>query len=122
MRARRPATTGSTRTCRSAGCSSACSSRSGRPQPFAVPEDADLPADLVGQLRAFSAVIGDVLPLGVLAAYLSGWVRLYGAVTIEVFGHLGFALDDAEPMFEAMLADMRRQLTTPRPSTRGRRG
>ena len=34
-------------------------------------------------------------------------------MTIEVFGHLGFALDDAEPMFEAMLADMRRQLTTP---------
>ncbi len=54
-----------------------------------------------------------MLPLGVLAAYLSGWVRLYGAVTIEVFGHLGFALEDAEPMFEAMLADMRRQLTTP---------
>ena len=48
-----------------------------------------------------------------LAAYLSGWVRLYGGVTIEVFGHLGFALDDPEPMFEAMLADMRRQLTTP---------
>ena len=47
-----------------------------------------------------------MLPLGALAAYLSGWVRLYGAVTIEVFGHLGFALTDAEPMFEAMLADM----------------
>ena len=54
-----------------------------------------------------------MLPLGALAAYLSGWVRLYGGVTIEVFGHLGFALDDPEPMFEAMLADMRRQLTTP---------
>jgi S-DNA-T family DNA segregation ATPase FtsK/SpoIIIE len=80
--------------------------------PFAAPEAADLPSSLVDQLRAFSAVIGDVLPLGVLAAYLSGWVRLYGAVTIEVFGHLGFALDDAEPIFEAMLADMRRQLTT----------
>jgi hypothetical protein len=51
-----------------------------------------------------------VLPLGALAAYLGGWVRLYGAVTIESFGHLGFALDDAEPMFEAMLAEMRRQL------------
>lgn len=48
-----------------------------------------------------------------LVAYLSGWVRLYGVVTIEVFGHLGFALVDPEPMFEAMLADMRRALTTP---------
>ena len=82
-------------------------------QPFAVPAEADLPGRLVDQLTAFSSAVGGVLPLGALAAYLSGWVRLYGAVTIEVFGHLGFALTDAEPMFEAMLADMRRQLTTP---------
>ena len=82
-------------------------------QPFAVPDDTELPDRLVRQLRNFSSYAGGVLPLGALAAYLSGWVRLYGGVTIEVFGHLGFALDDPEPMFEAMLADMRRQLTTP---------
>ncbi len=82
-------------------------------RPFAVPAEADLPQRLVEQLTAFSAAVGGVLPLGALAAYLSGWVRLYGGVTIEVFGHLGFALSDAGPMFEAMLADMRRQLTTP---------
>jgi hypothetical protein len=84
-------------------------------RPFAVPADGELPDRLVAQLRTFSRHAGDVLPLGALAAYLAGWVRLYGAVTIEVFGHLGFALSDAEPMFEAMLADMRRQLTTPPP-------
>jgi AcrR family transcriptional regulator len=82
-------------------------------RPFPVPDDAELPADLTRQLRTFSAATATGLPLGVLAAYLAGWVRLYGAVTIEVFGHLGFALTDAEPMFEAMLADMRRQLTAP---------
>jgi AcrR family transcriptional regulator len=82
-------------------------------EPFDVPAEADLPDLLVRQLTTFSSYAGGVLPLGALAAYLSGWVRLYGGVTIEVFGHLGFALDDAEPMFEAMLADMRRQLTTP---------
>jgi len=81
--------------------------------PFAVPAESDLPPSLVAQLQAFSAATGEVLPLGALAAYLSGWVRLFGAVTIEVFGHLGFALSDPEPMFEAMLADMCRQLTTP---------
>jgi AcrR family transcriptional regulator len=73
--------------------------------------DAELPEELAAQLRTFSAYVGDVLPLGVLAAYLAGWVRLYGAVAIEVFGHLGFALTDAEPMFEAMLADMCAKLT-----------
>ena len=65
-----------------------------------------------------AATLPDLLGLSTgatiaLVAYLAGWVRLYGAVTIEVFGHLGFALDDPQPMFEAMLADMRRQLTTP---------
>jgi AcrR family transcriptional regulator len=78
--------------------------------PFPIPADDELPESLVRQLSAFSATVGDVLPLGALAAYLAGWVRLYGAVTIESFGHLGFALDDAEPMFEAMLADMARSL------------
>ena len=76
--------------------------------PFPVPDEASLPPDLVRQVREFSAVVGDVLPLGALTAYLAGWVRLYGAVTIETFGLLRFALDDAEPLFEAMLADMAR--------------
>jgi AcrR family transcriptional regulator len=79
-------------------------------RPFLVVDVADLPPAFATQLRAFSTRVGDVLPLGALVAYLSGWVRLYGAVTLEAFGHLGFALDDAEPMFEAMLADMTRSL------------
>lgn len=82
-------------------------------QPFRVPTDAELPPALLEQLIEFSARTGDRLPKGVLVAYLSGWVRLYGAVTIEVFGHLGFALADPEPMFEAMLADMCRAMSTP---------
>ena len=82
-------------------------------RPFLAPSESDLPAPLVSQLRVFSAAVGDVLPLGALAAWLAGWVRLFGAVTLEVFGHLGFALTDPEPMFEAMLADMRRLLSQP---------
>jgi hypothetical protein len=80
-------------------------------QPFPVPPDQALPAGLRAQLQQFAATTGVALPLGALAAYLGGWVRLYGAVTLEVFGHLGFALSDAEALFEAMLADMRAQLT-----------
>ena len=80
-------------------------------QPFPVPPDAALPPGLRAQLQQFAATTGVALPLGALAAYLSGWVRLYGAVTLEVFGHLGFALSDAEALFEAMLTDMRAQLT-----------
>ena len=38
--------------------------------------------------------------------FLSCWIRLYGLVCMEVFGHLRFALDDAEPMFEAELRSL----------------
>jgi hypothetical protein len=41
--------------------------------------------------------------LGVMHVFRSWWIRLYGMVCMEVFGHLRFALDDAEPMFEAEL-------------------
>ena len=78
--------------------------------PFPVPSAAELPPRFVRQLEHFAAATGVALPVGALAAYLDGWVRLYGAVTIEVFGHLGFALDEPEPMFEAMLGEMRRLL------------
>ena len=43
------------------------------------------------------------LPLGVMYVFLSSWIRLYGMVCMEVFGHLRFALHDAEPMFESEL-------------------
>ena len=31
---------------------------------------------------------------------------LYGAVAMEAFGHLGFALEDPAPMFEYTLTDL----------------
>ena len=79
--------------------------------PFPVPPDEALPPPLAAELRTFAERTGTDLPLGALVAYLGGWVRLYGSVTLEVFGHLGFALTDAGALFEAMLADMRRQLS-----------
>ena len=80
-------------------------------QPFPVPPAEALPPDLVSQLDVFAAATATGLPTGALVAYLGGWVRLYGSVTLEVFGHLGFALSDAEALFEAMLEDMRAQLS-----------
>ena len=55
-----------------------------------------------------SAVVGDVLPLGALTAYLAGWVRFLRRGHHRDLQALRFALDDAEPMFEAMLAEMAR--------------
>ena len=38
--------------------------------------------------------------------FLRCWTVLYGAVAMEVFGHMRFALEDAAPMFEITLGDL----------------
>ena len=72
-------------------------------QGFAVPDEADIEPALRVQLLEWCAKFPVVLPLGVMHVFLSCWIRLYGLVCMEVFGHLRFALDDAAPMFEAEL-------------------
>jgi AcrR family transcriptional regulator len=79
-----------------------------RSRPFPVPPDGQIGPGLRDQLERYRDELGavaDGLPLGLLLTFLRCWVRLYGIVALEVFGHLGFALDDAEPMFEMMLAE-----------------
>jgi AcrR family transcriptional regulator len=70
-------------------------------RPFPIPADDELESGLQDQLRAWCADFPVQLPLGVMYVFLSCWIRLYGMVCMEIFGHLKFALDDAEPMFEA---------------------
>jgi AcrR family transcriptional regulator len=70
---------------------------------FAIPADEDIDPALRPQLTEWCTVFPVALPLGVMQVFLSCWIRLYGMVCMEVFGHLQFALTDAEPMFEAEL-------------------
>ncbi|URM99465.1 TetR/AcrR family transcriptional regulator [Actinomadura madurae] len=75
--------------------------------PFPIPADDEIDPALRDQLRRYrDDVLGVDLPLGVIQQFLKCWVRLQGSVSLEVFGHLEFALDDAEPMFELMLSEM----------------
>jgi AcrR family transcriptional regulator len=79
-----------------------------RKHPFPVPADAAIAPGLRRQLERYRDGLGDLgagLPLGLLLIFLRCWTRLYGTLSLEVFGHLGFALDDAGPMFELMLVD-----------------
>ncbi len=46
------------------------------------------------------------LPVGAVLSFVYCWVRLYGMVSLEVFGHLGWVLDDSGPMFEMMLTEL----------------
>ena len=70
---------------------------------FPIPSDDEIEPALQEQLREWCAKFPVPLPLGVMQVFLSCWIRLYGLVCMEIFGHLKFALDDAEPMFEAEL-------------------
>lgn len=79
-------------------------------QGFEVPADDEIEPALQVQLRAWCEKLPVTLPLGVMAVFLSCWIRLYGMVCMEVFGHLRFALDDPEPMFEAELRALGRVL------------
>jgi hypothetical protein len=87
-------------------------------KPFPVPADEDMPAEFRTQLVRYRDAIGTDLPLGVLQLFLRCWVSLYGTVTLEVFGHLRFALEDSGQLFEFMLTDLAAMigLRYPRPS------
>ena len=75
-------------------------------QPFPVPADEDIEPQLRSQLRDWCTLFPVPLPLGVLQVFLSCWIRMCGIVCLEIFGHLQFALSDAEPMFEAELRSL----------------
>jgi AcrR family transcriptional regulator len=75
-----------------------------RRAPFEVPAPDEIPPDLRRQLDEYISAIGVRLPPGAAQLFLSCWIRLYGLVAMEVFGHLHFALRDVEPMFEMELA------------------
>ncbi|MFG2090679.1 MULTISPECIES: TetR/AcrR family transcriptional regulator [unclassified Spirillospora] len=76
-------------------------------KPFPIASDDEIDPALRPQLARYrDEVAGVDLPLGVIQQFLKCWIRLQGGVSLDVFGHLEFALDDAEPMFELMLAEI----------------
>jgi AcrR family transcriptional regulator len=81
-----------------------------RRSPFPVPPADEISPQLRSQLDDYLEALGGDLPVGAAQLFLSCWIRLYGMVSMEVFGHLRFALRDAGPMFDAELADALRLL------------
>ena len=80
--------------------------------PFPVPDDARIDPGLRDQLSRYRDALGAsipftaALPLGAVLTFLRCWTLLYGAVAMEVFGHMRFALEDPAPMFEITLGDL----------------
>jgi AcrR family transcriptional regulator len=74
--------------------------------PFPVQADDQIEPELLAQLARYIGALGVDLPAGAVLIFLRCWVRLYGMVSLEVFEHLHFALDDAAPLFEYTLAEL----------------
>lgn len=79
-------------------------------RPFPIPADDEIEAPLAQQLSAWCETFPVPLPLGVTQVFLSCWIRLYGAVSMEAFNQLKFALTDASAMFEVELRGLARLL------------
>ena len=77
-----------------------------RAAPFPVPAPEQIDPGLRDQLSRYRDALGTDIPVGAVLTFLRCWTVLYGAVAMEVFGHLRFALEDAAPMFEMTLSDL----------------
>lgn len=98
-----------------------------RAQSFAVPELTEVSAATCARMAAFASQILEPsdapggaapqdaadLPPGALFVFARTWVRLYGVITMEVFGQLTFLFDDVSPYFESELEDAARAVEVP---------
>jgi AcrR family transcriptional regulator len=74
--------------------------------PFPVPAADQIDPGLRDQLSRYRDTLGADIPVGAVLTFLRCWTVLYGAVAMEVFGHLRFALEDPAAMFEITLGDL----------------
>ena len=77
-----------------------------RAAPFPVPAAGQIDPGLRDQLARYRDALGTDIPVGAVLTFLRCWTVLYGAVAMEVFGHMSFALADPAPMFELTLGDL----------------
>lgn len=75
-------------------------------RPFAVPADSELDPRLLVQLQQMTKVVDPRLPAGARYRFLGCWVRLYGAVAMEVFGHMQWAVDEGSGFYETELRQL----------------
>lgn len=78
--------------------------------PFQVPASSEVSVELVEGLTPYwnwlNANVAPNMPVGAVIRFLEGWVRIFGCVAMETFGHLSWALPDGEPMFEQVMRSL----------------
>jgi AcrR family transcriptional regulator len=83
--------------------------------PFRTPPRELVEQRLSGCLDPLRQSQGDV-PLEVAYMFLSGWTRLHGLVSMEVFHQLQWAVTEPEALFETELASLAHQLAPDQPT------
>ncbi|MFW6641168.1 TetR/AcrR family transcriptional regulator [Nocardiopsis algeriensis] len=76
---------------------------------FALPDSGLITPELSRELQAFADTCGfsaPHIPVEAVMVLSTCWVRLYGVVCMEVFGHLDFVMRDMEPLFESELQNL----------------
>jgi AcrR family transcriptional regulator len=85
---------------------------------FTPPPDDTIPSFMRADLELFRGellttiaetgvdVPADILSIGTAYMVLQFWIRLYGQVALEVFGHFPFFVSDTDAFFEIMLAEL----------------
>jgi hypothetical protein len=85
--------------------------------PFPVDSPDAMAPGLVDGLIPYWSWLTDTLapsmPIGAVVFFLEGWVRIYGIVALEVFGHLSWAVTDGGPMFEETMRVLARDVGRP---------
>jgi AcrR family transcriptional regulator len=78
--------------------------------PFPVEPVETMAPELVENLTAYHTWLTEnlapTISMGAVVVFLEDWVRLYGAVAMEVFGHLSWAVPDGAAMFEQTMRSM----------------
>ncbi len=85
-------------------------------QSYVVPAPDETATALLEQLSAYRAATATPLPVGALNVAMSVWLRLFGLVSLEVFGHIPFAHHDAEAFFSQQLSDIMAGLSSALPT------
>ena len=78
--------------------------------PFDVDPPESLAPGMVEGLSPYWSWLTDSvapnIPMGAVVVFLEGWIRLYGTVAMEVFGHLSWAMPEGSAMFEQSLVSL----------------
>lgn len=86
-------------------------------KPFPVAPDDTIAPEMRAGLTEYwtwlTTTVAPQIPLGALVLFLDGWVRIFGSVTMEAFGHLSWAMPDAEPMFEEVMRGLAVMVSQP---------